>query len=553
MENLISILNRFIKSEYDNVFLLKGDWGIGKTYFWNLYEDQFKKTNAAYLYYSKVSLYGAKDTSDVYRKIIFSSDSIQEKKTSKSIFDRAKSLGKKASNFVSQSPYIKDYVGDILVDYSISKINDSIIVLDDFERISRNSDKGVSDQFEEIFGLVNDLKQKGNKVIIISNIKNEYDELINHIEKNVDIEFLYEPKIENIIESIFNEEKYDGFIDTIKDIANNIELRNMRAIKKLKRNINFLLDRTSHTTLTEILPDLALYTLGRFSQNKKLPAYEKLINTNPYSLFFTRDDVSDKEKEASQLATKYINVHNEELKNILLKLIEFGFVEPHLTDELKNHFEDNVENRERLKSYNKAWDYYHNSYENDEDKFIDLMYDGCKKNLDQIDPRNFESSIQFLEELGESEKKKELLEEYFEVNQERFKDILTKNIHRLPMSFEVKTDEMRKRINLLREENKEVRSIEEIIKKITYASGWGGNDEDELANHSIDDYEKFIRETKSEDLDAYIRRLIKFGEFQNPSKKQLSIKEKTIEALKRIHADGGLNKFRIEKKYNIED
>lgn len=552
MKNLISILNRFLKSEYDNVFLLKGDWGIGKTFFWNLHDDQLKKINDDYLYYSKVSLYGAKNTEDVYRKIIFNSESIYDENTSKSIFDQAKSLGKKASNFISQSPYIKDYVGDILVDYSISKINDSIIVLDDFERISRDSDQKVTDQFEEIFGLVNDLKQKGNKVVIISNIKSEYDELINHIEKNVDIEFLYEPKIDNIIESIFNDDKYDDFLETIKEIANNIELRNMRAIRKLQRNINFLLDRTSKITLIEILPDLTLYTLGRFSQNTKLPAFGNLINTNPYSLF-SRDNASEEEKEVSQLVYKYTNVHNEELKKILLKLIEYGFVETHLTEELKNHYENNVESRERLKSYSKAWDYYHNSYENDESKFIDLMYNGCMENLDQIDPRNFESSIQFLEELGEHEKKEELFEKYFEVNQERFREILSNNMYRLPMSFEVKTDEMRKRINLLREESNEERSIEEIIKKITYASGWGGNDVDELANHSVDHYESFIRETQSEDLDAYIRRLIEFGKYNNAGEKHLAIKDKTIEALKRIHADGGLNKFRVEKKYNIED
>lgn len=552
MENLISILNRFLKSEYDNVFLLKGDWGIGKTFFWDLHEEQLKKVNDNYLYYSKVSLYGTKNTSDVYRKIIFNSESIYEENTSKSIFDRAKSLGKKASNFISQSPYIKDFVGDILVDYSISKISDSIIVLDDFERISRDSDQKITDQFEEIFGLVNDLKQKGNKVIIISNLKGEYDELINHIEKNVDIEFLYEPKIDNIIESIFNEEKYADFLETIKEIANIIELRNMRAIKKLQRNINFLLKRTSEITLIEILPDLTLYTLGRFSQNTKLPAFRDLINTNPYSLF-SRENASEEEKEVSQLVYKYTNVHNEELKNILLKLIEYGFIESDLTEKLKNHYENNVENRERLKSYSEAWDYFHNTYENNKDKFIELMYNGCLNNLDQINPLNFESSIQFLEELGEQEKKEELLEKYFEVNQERFREVLSNNMYRLPMSFEVKTDEMRKRINLLREENKEVRSIEEIISKITFSSGWGGNDEDELASHTVDDYEKFIRETESEDLDAYIQRLLKFGEFQNPSEKHLSIKEKTIEALKRIHADGGLNKFRIEKKYNIQD
>ncbi|MEX2411032.1 MAG: P-loop NTPase fold protein [Candidatus Paceibacterota bacterium] len=537
MKNLVSIIEEFMLSKHDYVFLLKGDWGIGKTYFWNKNEETFKSTNEGYSYYSKISLYGKKSSTEIYREILFNAEEINGGRKAKTIYE-------KTLNILSKSPYIQGFIGNILIEHSISKVNNSIIVLDDFERIN-------SDDFDEVFGLVNDLKSKNNKVILISNIQSKYNELINHIEKNIDVEYQYDPEIHIIIENIFSEKKYSDYLKTIIEIANDIGLRNMRAIKKLHRNIKFLLNRTSQITVKVLLSDLTLYTLCRFSQNTKLPAYDQLVNSDPYMLFL-RDNATDEEKEASRLTQKYIKNYNDEVKNSLLKLIEYGFVEEHKIETIKNHIENNFENRERYELYNKAWNYYHNNYNNDEDAFIELMYTGCKENLDQIDPRNFESSINILRELGEKDKASELLEEYFKVNQNRFKNLLSKHAHSLPMSFEVKTEEMRKRINLLKEENKEIRTIEEILKKVTYASGWGSSDVNELAYHPIDEYEKFIRETEADNLDDYIRCLIKFGEYQSSSEKQNSIKNKTIEALKRIKADGGLNKIRVENKFNIE-
>jgi|GEM_PF-6339622 len=537
MEILVSILKEFIQSDHDYVFLLKGDWGIGKTYFWNNHEKDIRNANEEYNYYSKVSLYGKSKPLDIYREILFNTEEINEGKKTKTIYE-------KTLNILSKSPYIQGFIGNILIEHSISKINHSIIVLDDFERIS-------TDNYDEIFGVVNDLKEKKNKVIIISNIQKEYDELLNHIEKNIDIEFLYDPNIDEIIDNIFDSDIFNEFTDKVKSIAHELELKNMRAIKKLHRNIEFLLDRTSKVTVKELIQDLTFYTLCRFSQTPKIPSYDYLTSANRYAIF-SREDATDQEKEATRLANKYLRIHKERIKDGILKLIEYGYLEKSETDYIKDQIENNVENRERYKPYDEAWDYYHNNFENNTERFIEKMYNGCQQNLDQIDPRNFESSMNILIELDEEERAEELIDQYFEVNKDRFREVLASHPHSLPMSFEVKGEEMNRRLNLIRDENQEIRSIEEIAKKVTYANGWGHNDVTELASHSVDDYEEFIRETKSDDLNSYIKRLIEFGNYQSSSNEQIEIKEKTIEALTRICQDGGLNKLRIENKFDIE-
>lgn len=549
MENLVSILKEFIKSKQDNVFLLKGDWGIGKTYFWNKHENQLKCTNDDYRYYSMMSLYGKRETSEIYREIILNTEMIYEEDKSISLFDKAKSLGKKASNFISKSPYVKEFVGDILVDYTISKINDSIIVLDDFERINTDSDKEISNQFDEVFGLVNDLKEKGNKIIIISNIEDKYDDLRDHIEKNVDIEFFYDPKINTIIGNIFDLESYTKFIQTIEKIANEIELKNMRAVKKLQRNVDFLLNRTSETTVNELLSDLTLYTLCKYSQTNKIPSYQSLIESSQH-LLFRHEEIDEENKEAFRLANKYVTIYNHEVKDKILRLIDYGYLEKSETDFLKDHIEGNVESRERYQLFNDAWDYFHNNFENDTNKFIELLYTGCKENLDQIEPKNFENAVKCLSELGEEDKSQELIKEYFEVNVEKFREVLAKNPHGLPMSYEVKSDEMNRRLNLIKDENNEIRPIMEIVKKVTFANSWGRRDVTELASHSIADYEQFIKETESEDLTSYIQRLFEFGNSSGDDNQK--IKKKTIKALEKICQDGGLNKYRINKKFDLD-
>src|SRR5699024_10606824 len=83
-------------------------------------------------YYSKVSLYGKNKPLDIYREILFNTEEINEGKKTKTIYE-------KTLNILSKSPYIQGFIGNILIEHSISKINHSIVVLDDFERISTDN------------------------------------------------------------------------------------------------------------------------------------------------------------------------------------------------------------------------------------------------------------------------------------------------------------------------------------------------------------------------------------------------------------------------------
>ncbi|EGI5682111.1 hypothetical protein ABM70_004528, partial [Salmonella enterica subsp. enterica serovar Weltevreden] len=56
MIHLKETLDTFFKSN-NNVIVIKGDWGVGKTYFWEKYY-QTKKGNINKAAYSYISLFG---------------------------------------------------------------------------------------------------------------------------------------------------------------------------------------------------------------------------------------------------------------------------------------------------------------------------------------------------------------------------------------------------------------------------------------------------------------------------------------------------------------
>lgn len=56
MSEVAKALDAFMQSD-NSVLVIKGDWGVGKTFFWNKYYNE-NKNNLKKIAYSYVSLFG---------------------------------------------------------------------------------------------------------------------------------------------------------------------------------------------------------------------------------------------------------------------------------------------------------------------------------------------------------------------------------------------------------------------------------------------------------------------------------------------------------------
>lgn len=172
VEKLNTKLLKLFQQEDEFVVSLNGEWGVGKTHFWNDFvEANLKKQTVAY-----VSLFGKESIKEILTSIM-----IQISKHAKlaedvhEVFGSTKVLGIEISSM-----------------FSIGKarsFKDIVVCFDDFERSSKKLDD------KDILGLISELKeQKKCKVVMIYNQEEvESPVFSTYKDKIVDYELHYKP------------------------------------------------------------------------------------------------------------------------------------------------------------------------------------------------------------------------------------------------------------------------------------------------------------------------------------------------------------------------
>ncbi|MDS3862246.1 hypothetical protein RIF25_15705, partial [Thermosynechococcaceae cyanobacterium BACA0444] len=216
-------LNSFFSENKFSVLVLRGAWGIGKTYFWENYiSEKINKKEIEQTAYSYVSLFGLHGLSELKSRIFRVGKILKTKKeVEKELEDSSqeenqilramldirssgqnllRSLGR-ISQISKLLPQSKDFSPIIdLVEYSL--INNYLICLDDIER--KEDDLTI----RQIMGYVDEIsKRKKCKVILILNDKTlsqrDLEEFNKYREKVVDLEIEYQPTIRDNLLKVF--------------------------------------------------------------------------------------------------------------------------------------------------------------------------------------------------------------------------------------------------------------------------------------------------------------------------------------------------------------
>ncbi|HEY5811123.1 MAG TPA: P-loop NTPase fold protein [Terrimicrobiaceae bacterium] len=228
--NLISeALLKFLTDETLRVAILKGEWGIGKTFFWRNFLKLAKDT-LDFRAYSYVSLFGAEEIGDLKRQVFSNFEILDEKKLSKHL-EKLKPISTllKAIKipYLNSSGPINDLIENKLID-------NFLICIDDLERKER-SISGAS-----VLGFISHLKEeKSCKIILIYNDKEldeKTEEQINEYrEKVVDLELTYRPTIGENLSIIWPE----NCPQCVADIFHSLELNNIRVMQRVKWTLEY--------------------------------------------------------------------------------------------------------------------------------------------------------------------------------------------------------------------------------------------------------------------------------------------------------------------------
>ena len=288
MQKIIDIVKDYLIKESNNALLITGEWGVGKTYFFNNIlskeiEKVSTKENESVKYKPiRISLSGVTSIDDIERRIVAELYPSLNKGTK---------IGKGIFKFLSSVPKIKEYIPEIPNSDVIDSETDNLIIcFDDLERRSKTF------PIDSLIGYINNLTENNNlKTIIIANtdeIKNKKsfnkikEKLIGReIEYKINIEEVFDTLIQNEFQS-FSE--YTKFLQKEKSFICSFfqDYKNIRTLK-------FILTRYHdvHSQIEIIAPNIQY-----LQSNKDTLLKDTLLFTISISIGYKEGNITKKSK-----------------------------------------------------------------------------------------------------------------------------------------------------------------------------------------------------------------------------------------------------------------
>lgn len=335
MQKIIDIVKDYLTRETNNALLITGEWGVGKTYFFNNIlskeiEKVSTKENESVKYKPiRVSLSGVTSIDDIERRIV------EELYPS---LNKGLKWGKGILKFVLSVPKIKEYIPEIPNSDVIGSETDNLVIcFDDLERRSKTF------PIDSLIGYINNLSENNNlKTIIIANTNKIEDESFDEIkEKLIGREIEYKINIEEVFDTLIQSEfqsfsEYTKFLQKEKNFICSFfqDYKNIRTLKFILtryHDIYSQIEKIAHSiqyiqsNKEVLLKDTLLFTIaiaiehkkGKITRNSKEEVDNKIrITRKNLEKYFNKQPSSKqeiKEEDKTILETiksKYYNENN---------------------------------------------------------------------------------------------------------------------------------------------------------------------------------------------------------------------------------------------------
>jgi len=570
-------LGIFFESDM-KVAVMKGKWGVGKTYFWNEYiKDFIKSSQCKQVAYSYISLFGKASLKDVKQSIFHSSKIIKSESVVDNSFDISFAEESKIFNrlpwirdavggtkrkapllswltkFLKDAPFLKQYA-TLIASMEYGMVSNYVVCIDDIER------KSETLTVKEIMGLVDELAQrKSCKVILIFNEKSldsdkDRDDFNKYREKVVDIELNYDPPYDENMQCVISSGSV--YYNKLLELTKELNIKNIRVIKKIKWVIDEfweIIEGQEQRLIDEWLTHVVLFCWSYYKSDDALPfefIQDQLHGNSWISI------LSDEEKEEDDNTKRYKSIatnlslgsaiYDEEI----IEILNHGFSDKEMFREKISKLSKDIESDITRESLSKAWDIYSQSFRDNLDEFKSELRSIIKNDIEKINLNDFSSTIDVLEEYGEDVT--EYIEEYVKAHE----DILKKVDPRDSWGMgRIKHAGLVDKINNLREQSKNM-TIDEVALKIAVNSGWNPEDIEFLGSMSADDYFKWMIGATDDIVKKIRGGLLTFRNLQASNEedriKYGRITKNVVEALKRVAATNDLNRKRVKYIYEVD-
>ncbi|EMR3660312.1 hypothetical protein E8R97_002733 [Escherichia coli] len=563
MESIESFLKNFLVSDH-RVAVIKGDWGVGKTHYWNSFYTKHSE-GLDFNAYSYVSLFGVNSIGDIKKALYHCATPINEKKYKELILSETDRTMIRYRNgfwgwlkYNSLSKFLihfgkNDFFGfktdNLLSSLEYKFVNNYLVCIDDVER------KGNSLEVKEIMGVIDELaRRKGCKVVLILNEDNLHDEtakkqFLEYREKVIDVEIKYDPTPEKNLRKVFYETDSDFLL--LKVLANDLGIKNIRILNKIKTslvNLRNELSLAEDKVRESFINRLVLFSVVYYSG---VPGVDYALFKESIKNTHVFDHMLDDKKDDSVYS--FINS-----LDVIYERAEIAF-DDDIDFYLKNGYlstESNIRGiiEEKNKQYkehkalcdvNNVWDIFSDSFKDNESEFISKIKCVINDNLSHIPVAHFIGLIDILNRL------KIDCDSYIEAYADAFvsqDDAYTafRNLYVEIFGNEKLGLLIQKK---LMDKKPEETNLENVLYKIIEGK-FNHSDIAYLNSFSEDDYLKWILSRNQDALDLVRKGLLRFKSMQELTEEQQKITNKAIGALTKLASRSSLNKLRVSRLLN---
>lgn len=560
-ENLYDLLIKENKEKNREVVIsISGEWGFGKTYFWNHFINKYKDLELKDKQIAYVSLFGISSLNDIKTSILLQASPTKNKISwfDKKIVAPLKNVKSSLKLDDLSMSFGFDALGSIFTLLTTGDFKNVIVCFDDFERMSS------SVNLKDVLGLISELKEQKNcKVVMILNEKElekltdiekkPYSEIFSlYKEKIIDYDFVYEPTLEENVKIAI---KKQGFVFEQKIILKNLQkfnIKNIRVLEQIFRKLKvfeFIIDKSYHKNVIDEFLDTTLAILGFIVKDgKKVEDYLKKKSEHDVS------QMSDEEFKNVNLTEfgKSIFVSNDEIiEKVILDYLRSNKINKELLINILDEKNIHLKRYEIKQEIQDKWINLHIDFSYSKGDFLEDIKKIILENQTDIHSilsiDEFHSYIQFINTTSHKVDKameesivKQYIDKYIKLEKsisihETYRQDFVKSNY--PDLIKYWNEKQKKELV----EDISSESIEEILKKVK--TGWGSKDEFILNNLSSDIYKKFILKSPS-----FTKNIISFLTSKRNDTGHFTDAIKNIKlALNELRDENDDYKFKVEK------
>lgn len=378
MSVLASAIAQFFNRNDISVGVIKGEWGVGKTYFWKHFIAgcDYAKSNRKTVFY--VSLFGVKDREDLSSRILAGIEICDE--------TNPKEPGFNWKNFTSKvAPYLRKFdsakIGGVPLG-SFSNIafpflerqmtSNSIICFDDIER----SD-GLS--MKVFLGVVSEYAEQRNcKIVIIYNdsemgLLSEGFE--RYREKVVDIEWLYEPSLDENLNKVWAED----IPESVEKAFESLQNKNLRVMQKVKFALQYFerFIAGSEDDLRFLVEErIALICIAY----NAYPQFREYLETRDSEglnkIYLSEIGLGEKQSERDPVKDRLegaLGWGHLEVDGVVRKFLSNGFVEPENVERLFSDKNHQLYQMKTANEFSAIWEMFRGNFGATQEVFIEKM------------------------------------------------------------------------------------------------------------------------------------------------------------------------------------